>query len=393
MSRGSRLGIQGSSVGSADDSGVRGEPASSDDAPESQTKGLLLDRALLQDWVTRALTSAGLRRVDAATVADSLLFADRRGIVTHGVARVPMYVQRIAAGGIRVDTFPETVLDAGAVCVVEGNSTAGAVAAVHAARVAVAKARENGIGLSLVRGANDIGALGYYATLLAADGCIGFVACNTDAVMCAPGSATPVLGNNPLAMAVPGTCVVLDMATSVAAYGKITLAKARGHTIPEHWALDESGRPTTDPAAALRGALLPAAGPKGFGLAFMIDVFAALAGANTSPFVPKFDGAPGNPQNLGLILLALRTSAVADRDVFAASVHRLIEAIHASSRRMTGEALVPGEPESRVAQSLGNSVLVEAGLVDELFAVATDLGVPFPKHAIGAKNPSRPSPA
>ncbi len=332
----------------------------------------------LTDWTARTLEAAGLRPEDARTVTDSLLFADGRGVTTHGVARLPLYVRRIAEGGIRVDGRPVEVVNRGAVGVIDGCDAPGAVTAVLATRTAVSRAREHGVGLSLARAVNDIGAVGYYASLAARENCIGFVACNTDAVMCAPGGAVPVLGTNPLAIAVPGSYALLDMATSATAYGKIVRARDEGRRIPDDWAVDELGQPTTDPRSALQGALMPAGGPKGFGLAFMIDVMAALAGATTSPFIPPFDSATETPQDLGVIVVAIYSVGLTDPEDFQERVASLIDAVHASGDGDGARAFVPGELEFSLAQALEGRVPLRRDLVDSLCELGETLGVRFP---------------
>ncbi len=336
----------------------------------------------LTDWSVRALEAAGLRPEDARTVADSLLFADGRGVGTHGVARLPVYAQRIAEGGIKADARPLEIVTRGAVGVIDGCGAPGAVTAVFAMRAAVAKAREHGVGVSLARGANDIGAVGYYASLAARENCVGLVACNTDAVMAAPGGVVPVLGTNPLAIAVPGSYALLDMATSATAHGKIVRARDEGRPIPNDWAVDESGQPTTDPSSALRGALLPAGGPKGFGLAFMIDVMAALAGATTSPFVPPFDTATHTPQDLGLIVVALSAAGLTDPEEFRERVASLIDAVHASADGDGARAFVPGELEFSLAEALEGRVPLRSELVDGLCKLGEALGVQFPLNEV-----------
>jgi LDH2 family malate/lactate/ureidoglycolate dehydrogenase len=346
---------------------------------EGQPAPATLEEKLLTDWATSALRAAGLSPADAVTVVNSLLFAQRRGVATHGLARMPSYTKRIIAGGIRAHARPEIVRDVGGVRVVDGRGAAGAVTAMYAARAAAAKTRIHGIGVSLVRGVNDVGALGYYASQLAADGYIGVVACNTDPVMSAPNVGKPVLGTNPLAVAVPNTDLLLDMATSAAAWGKIAEADANGHSIPLHWAVDRHGRPTTDPAAALCGALLPVGGYKGFGLALIIDVLAAVAGADTSPFIAPVDQPLSQPQNLGMTILALDPAVVGDPTAFAAKVQRLIDAVHESSDGATSAALVPGEPEAAYSRKMGTRIAVDRRLLTELRELGSELNVPFPE--------------
>lgn len=332
----------------------------------------------LGEWAATALEVSGLRPEDARVVIDSLLFADRRGVSTHGVARLPLYVRRLAHGGIKADGHPAEVASKGAVCVIDGDDSAGAITAVYAVRSAVARAEQHGVGVSLVRAANDIGAAGYYASLLADAGCIGIVACNTDAVMCAPGSATPVLGTNPLAIAVPGSYALLDMATSAAAYGKIVRAADEGREIPDYWAVNEAGERTTDPNSALRGAMLPAGGAKGFGLAFMIDVIAALAGASTSPFIPPVETASERPQDLGLLVAAISPDGIADPADFRQRVTALIDAVHKSGDPGPGSPLIPGEREFTTAEAVDGRIPLHQQLVAALIDLGDSLGLRFP---------------
>jgi LDH2 family malate/lactate/ureidoglycolate dehydrogenase len=340
----------------------------------------LFAAAAVRSWAEAVLTRAGLSGSDAATVASSLAFADERGVSTHGVARVPLYVRRLQRGGIIATAKPQVITDAGALCVIDGHGAAGAVTAILAVAEAAARARLHGTGVSLVRGGNDIGAAGYYASQLAGAGCFGMAACNSDAVMCAPGAATPVLGTNPVAVAVPGTALLLDMATSAAAYGKIADAAAQGRAIPAGWGADSAGQVTTDPRQVLDGGcVLPAAGPKGFGLAFMIDALAALAGARTSPFIASVDAQPAVPQDLGMVFFAIDVASCGEPSAFADRVADLAAAVQATTTTTTGSpAMVPGEPEEARRATLRRNVGLPDHLVAELRALGAECLVPFP---------------
>lgn len=341
--------------------------------------GRAFDAAAVESWARAILARAGLTAEDAGLVAGSLLFADRRGVPTHGVARIPLYVRRLSAGGISPGARPVIVCDAGALCVMDGHAAAGAVTGVQAARLAAARARRHGVGVTVVRGGNDFGAAGYYAALLAAGGCVGLAACNSDAVMCAPGGTSPVLGTNPLAFAVPGTSLLLDMATSAAAHGKIAHAAAEGRAIPAGWGLDASGQDTTDPRQVLDGGcVLPAAGPKGFGLALLIDVMAVLAGARPSPFIPGAESEPGLPQNLGMLFLAIYPGHCLEPPAFQAGVADLIGAVHATGAAGGRRVMVPGEPEAAYGASLGDRIRLPGHLLAGLVRVGREMGVPFP---------------
>jgi len=347
--------------------------------PAAPARERAFDAAAVQAWARAVLRHSGLRAEDAEVTARSLLFADRRGVHTHGVARIPLYVLRLAHGGIVADARPGVVSDAGALTVVDGHGAAGAVTATLAVELAAAGARRHGAAITLVRGGNDFGAAGYYASMLADAGLVGLAACNTDAVMGAPGSATPVLGTNPLAIAVPGTSLLLDMATSAAAHGKIAHAAAEGQAVPAGWGLDAAGRPATDPGRILDGgALQPAAGPKGFGLAFMIDVLAALAGAHTSPFITSVDGDPGRPQDLGMVFLAVSTACGQEPAAFQAGVAALVRAVHATTTAEGQPAMVPGEPEDARRARLGRQIRLPGHTLAELLEVARQTMLPFP---------------
>ena len=348
------------------------------------------DAAAVEAWARAVLRRSGLRADDADVVARSLVFADRRGVHTHGVARIPLYVLRLARGGIVAAARPEVVVSTGALTVVDGRGAAGAVTATLGVQQASAGAQRHGAAITLVRGGNDFGAAGYYASLLADAGLVGLAACNTDAVMGAPGSATAVLGTNPLAVAVPGTSLLLDMATSAAAHGKIAHAAAEGRAVPEGWGLDAAGRPTTDPGRILDGGVLqPAAGPKGFGLAFMIDVLAALAGAHTSPFIASVDGDPARPQDLGMVFLAISTAWSTEPSAFQASVANLVRAVHATATAAGQPAMVPGEPEEARRAQLGPQIRLPGPTLAELLEVARQTALPFPAAADPAPGDSQ----
>lgn len=350
-----------------------------DRRPPTAAPARAFDATVIESWARAILAQAGLTAEDADVVAGSLLFADRRGVSTHGVARIPLYVRRLSAGGISPNARPAIVCDAGALCVLDGHGAAGAVTGVHAARLAAARARRYGVGVTVVRGGNDFGTAGYYAALLAADGCVGLAACNSDAVMCAPGGASPVLGTNPLAFAVPGTPLLLDMATSTAAHGKIAHAAAEGRAIPAGWGVDASGQDTTDPRHVLNGGcVLPAAGHKGFGLALLIDVMAVLAGARASPFIADVEGEPGLPQDLGMLFLAIYPGHCLEPPAFEAGVADLIGAVHATAAKGGPPVMVPGEPEEAYGAGLGDRIRLPGHLMTELARVGREMAVPFP---------------
>ncbi len=347
-----------------------------------------LDEEHVQAWACELLRKAGLRAKDAEVVTASLLFADRRGIASHGLVRLRVYLQRIRSGGINRSPRIRRVLEHGAVAVIDGDDAPGAAAGLVAVDLAAEKARQYGVGVVVVRNGNHFGAAGFYTKALADVGLIGIVACNTDAAVAPPGGGAPVLGTNPLSIAVPatpqGTQPLLDMATSEASYGKLIVARDEGRSIPEGWAVDREGRSTTDPAAGLEGALLPAAGPKGFGLAFMVDLLSGLGGGAASPHAGRLYGPPDVPQRLGFFFLAMNPEFFTSADSSAAAVEALTKAVRNSraAAHPLGEPMIPGEPEARRAAQAGGKLLVSRPLDGELSALGTEYGVPFPRPAV-----------
>jgi LDH2 family malate/lactate/ureidoglycolate dehydrogenase len=223
----------------------------------------------------------GLNAADheAKLVADCLVQAEIRGIDTHGVHFLRLLSDRIDARMIRIPTEVEVVRENGATSVLDGGNGLGQVAAHRAMRMSIQKAKELGMGLSLIRNTNHIGILAFYTLMAAEEGMVGLAMSNSAPSMSPWGGADPFFGTNPISIAIPCGSeppVVLDMSSSVVARGKIRKAQRMKESIPLGWALDQEGSPTTDPDAAMKGTLLPIGGPKGYGLALMIDVLAGL---------------------------------------------------------------------------------------------------------------------
>ena len=234
-----------------------------------------IDAGTLSAAVARIWLALGIDAADAETVAADLVAADLEGIPSHGVMLVPMYVERLLSGSVSRYSRGDVVSDNGGAVVIDGLNSFGQLTARQAVKHAVTRAREIGVAAVAVRNAFHFGTAGRYARLMAEHGCVGIVMSNTRPLLPAPGGAEALVGNNPIAMALPSAGdfpVEVDMALSASAMGKIRLAAAAGKSIPADWAVDSNGRPTTDPTEAIKGMLLPVAGPKGFGLAFIIDL-------------------------------------------------------------------------------------------------------------------------
>lgn len=323
----------------------------------------------LRGWAKEILAIAGLQDADCAPVVENLAFAESRGVASHGFIRLETYVERIEAGGINGLSTPLIVDDLGSLVIMSADNGAGAATAMAAAKIAVARARTAGIGCVIARDANHFGSAAFFTDWMADQGFLGIAACNTDAVMAAPFGGKPVLGTNPLAIALPVAASVrpqLDMATTEASLGKLLVASQQGKDIPLGWAVDSNGTPTTSAAQGMVGALLPSGGPKGFGLAFMIDALLALGGARTSPSVDKLYGDPSMPQGLGHIFFALRVPDSVGAANYADAIQQLTEAVHGSSVTGAIAPMFPGEPELNRASTQGGRIPIGGQLADVL---------------------------
>ncbi|HEX5541692.1 MAG TPA: Ldh family oxidoreductase [Micromonospora sp.] len=337
-------------------------------------------------WLTETVASVfgalGFSAAAATVVAESLVAADLRGIGSHGVMLVPMYVDRIQAGSVSCRERAELVRDFGAIAVLDAGHALGQLTGEQAMRLAVQKARQYGVGAVTVRNAFHFGGGFRYVQQAAAEGCIGIATANTRPLMPAPGGAAPVVGNNPVAIGVPqpgSDPVILDLALSEAALGKIRLAAGEGKAIPATWATDNQGRPTTDPEAAIDGLLLPTGGHKGYGLALMVDVLAGvLSGGGYGHHVMGLYADMSVPNNCAHFFLALDVAAFGDAAGFGQRLTDLADQVR-SSKRAAGVDTVhlPGDLSSaRYTQALAEGVALEPSVLSQLRATAAAVGVP-----------------
>ena len=336
--------------------------------------------AALAGAVATIFVAAGVRESDAALVAGDLVAADVEGVASHGVALAPMYVERLLAGSVSKVSAGEVVSDREAAVVIDAKDVLGQLTARQAASLAVERAKRYGLGAVALRNAFHFGAAGRYARMMADQRCVGIVMANTRPLMPAPGGAEPLTGNNPLAIAAPGDAAFapeIDMALSAVAMGKIRNAAAAGEPIPEGWAADRTGAPTTDPKAAIEGMLLPAAGPKGYGLAFLIDLLCGgLSGGAIGAEVAPLYGDPARPYRCSSLFLAIDVAHFAAPDAFATRAGAELRRV-ASSRRAPGVARVyaPGEFAYAAREAAQGRCHVPAAALKSLVETGRKLGV------------------
>jgi LDH2 family malate/lactate/ureidoglycolate dehydrogenase len=343
-------------------------------------EGVRVDAARLAAAVADIFSALGVAAKDARVVAEDLVAADLEGVASHGVMLVPMYVDRILQGSVSRRSGGDVISDRDAAIVIDANNALGQLTAHQAVGLAVQRAKEIGAAAVAIRNAFHFGTAGRYARLMADQGCVGMVMSNTRPLMPAPGGAEAIAGNNPLAIALPTAGqhpVEVDMALSATAMGKIRLAASAGQSIPSGWAVDLQGQPTTDPAEAIKGMLLPAAGPKGFGLAFVIDLLCGgLSGGAIGAGVFPLYGDPALPYRCSQLFLAIHVGHFAAAETLTGRVRDQAARV-SGSRRAPGvdRIYAPGELAHATRLANGGACTLSRQTLDSLIAAAGKAGL------------------
>jgi LDH2 family malate/lactate/ureidoglycolate dehydrogenase len=334
----------------------------------------------LAEFVARLFVAAGVPEASAASVADGLVEADLEGLASHGVMLTDMYIERLRQGSVSRDTRATIVSERQGAVVLDAANALGQLTAIQAVDIAIGKAREFAAGIVAVRHGFHFGVAGRYALHAAKAGCVGIAMCNTRPLMPAPGGAERVVGNNPLAIAVPAEGeipIVLDMATSEAAMGKIRMAEKAKEPIPPTWAVTAHGLPTTNASEAIAGMLLPSGGAKGFGLSFMIDLLCGLLsqgafGAQVRPLYGDFSV----PYDCSHLFIAIDVGHFCDLAGFKQQARDAAARIRNGARAPgVAELFTPGELEWRRRQRSGGEVRLDPPIVAMLTRYARELGV------------------
>lgn len=366
-----------------------------DMAQGSREDSPLVSTKALSAFAASCLRAAGVGPKDAELTADVLVVADTRGIDSHGVARLPRYVRYIRDGRIDPRGKPSVVSDMGATVLVDAGNSLGPPAALDGMRRSVEKAARFGVGLTLIRRGNHFGIAGYYAAYAASRGMIGVVMTGTEPLVAPVGGVEPLLGTNPIAVAMPtgDPPFLYDAATSAVTRGAVELRVARGESLPDGWLIDREGRDVTDPriagAPALEDwAILPLGGSggvrgghKGYGLGLLVELLCGpLAGASWSR-----ESIAGVEADIGQLYLSIRVDAFTPVSEFSARSHGIFNRLR-SSRRAPGvdRILVPGEIEAETGQSRERFTPLSNAVLADLNLLGRDLGVPF--DAAGPKS-------
>lgn len=340
---------------------------------------VLIPADALREACQRILEKVGVPPDQARMIADVTVEADMRGVGSHGVLRLPAYVHRVRAGLMAADTQLRVVRERGATVLLDAQGGFGQVAGVYAMNQAIERARQYGVGFVAVRNANHFGIAAYYTMMALPHRMVGIAATNAAPSMAAWGGTMAVLGTNPISVAIPtgqDVDIVLDMASSVVARGKIRAAAAKGERIPLGWALDAEGRPTEDPEAALKGTLAPIGGPKGYGLALVVDALAGvLTGSDYSIHLASLHDL-SRRASVGFVMQAVDIAAFSDWAEYTERIRSLVDVIRNSPRASGVDRIyLPGEIEWLKRQEAERSgVPVPVKVLGELRALAAELG-------------------
>ncbi len=349
----------------------------------------------LREFCTRVFLHFGVAKNDAMQAAEVLASADLRGIDSHGVARLHSYFDMLGEGRINPKPELKVVRSTLSTATVDGDNGLGLVVGPQANRIAMDMAEKAGSGWVSVRNTNHYGIAGYYVLKALERDLIGWAMTNSTMLVAPLWGAERMLGTNPIAIAFPGKeepPIVIDMATSAAAYGKIEIARRRGEPIPEGWAIDSEGRPTTNPDHMVDGgALLPLGsdrdrgGHKGYGLAIMVDVLCGvLSGANWGPFAPPFALRQEIPKRsvgkgIGHFFGAMRIDGFMDGNSFKRQIDDYIRVFRATKPAPgTNGPLIPGDPEREMEQVRSKKgVPLVLPVVEELRDISQKTGIPI----------------
>lgn len=339
----------------------------------------------LEHFCRDVFASLGVPPADAALAAESLVEADLRGVESHGIIRLKVYAERLAAGATNPRARIRTIRESRSTAVIDGDNGLGHVVAERAMRVAIDKGRIGEPAFVSVANSNHYGAAARYAAMACDAGMIG-LSFTIGAInhMVPWGGAEAMLGNNPFAIALPrpgGPPIVLDMACSIAARGKIMVAAKEGRPIPEGWAVGPDGLPTTDPATALAGFVSPLGGPKGYALTLIVGLLSTmLSGAAFGSEVTDLYEVFDRPQNVGHLHGVIPIDTFVDLDTYNSRIDKAVGDVTGVRRSPGVERIfLPGEREAlTMASRRRHGVPVPTEVAKDLAAVGKANGVALP---------------
>ena len=336
----------------------------------------------LEQFIADAFRAVGIPTDDAATIAQLMTGIDLRGLDGHGIFRLPPTIQRIKAGGINVKPTITVKQETPSTAIIDGDNAVGHLAVNKAVQVAMDKAEQCGVAWVGTTNNNHAGAAAIYAIMPMERDMIGIYMAVGSANHLPPwGGIDMLLSTNPIAFAIPGLeepPIVMDMATTVASYGKVKMAADRGKFMPEGWMIDAEGKPLTDPTRMNDGFLVPIGGYKGYGLALIIGLLAGtLNGAAMGKDVVDFNADLKSLTNTGQLIIALDIKAFADVETFKRNVDIVIRSMQGSAT-LPGfdQVMVPGQQSHEKLQRFTrDGIPVGAPLMARLDALAAELKI------------------
>lgn len=341
----------------------------------------------LKNFCRQAYGKAGVPDEEAEIAADLLARSDLRGVETHGMTRLPIYIQRLQKGYVRARCELTAVREKGPTAFVEAHGSMGHVAAYRCMERAIAKAEEYGIGWVSVKDSGHFGVAGLFPLMAAKKEFIGYIVSNSAPMMFPWGGRDRIIGNNPLAYAFPAgkyQPVVLDFSLSVVSSGKLILSRKKGEKIPLGWAVDKNGLPTEDPYEGYEGggSLAPVGGHKGYGLVLAHEILTAvLTGGKWTKIIKSlYEEDKSGIQGTCHSFMVLDPDCFIGREAFKQNMERYIESIKGSARaRGVDEILVPGEPEYRTElKLLKEGIPLPPNTVKDLISLAGSLSISHP---------------
>src|SRR5688572_13466865 len=323
------------------------------------------DAQTLLGLARTALEKAGANSKMAEAAARHLVRAEEQGLPTHGMSRVPFYCGMLRRGRADGAAQPAMAAERAGVCLIDNRDGLPYVSAQWAVEEVIARARRNGIGFAGIRNSAHVGVLGIHLAPVAAAGLVGFAFTNSPAAIPAWGGKKALFGTNPVAAAFPrkdAQPLVIDLALTTVVRGKIMMAMRKGERIPEGWALDRHGRPTTDPKEAIEhGSLFPIGGSKGAMLALMFELIcAALTGAAIGPEADSFFSEDGNVPKIGQAFMAIDPGALAGLDKYSERVETVVAAMQADAEvRLPGARRFAAEKAAQGGLEISDELLAQ----------------------------------
>ena len=335
----------------------------------------------LQHWAAEVLHAGGMLADSADEVARVLVWADLRGTGSHGVSRLPLYLQWLKSGEMQGQAQPKVTLKLPSLVSIDGQCGPGAIGMRSLTEAVASGAKRSGVCLGLLKATTHTGGLGYYTSQMAEQGFLALAMAASGPLMAYFGAASNGVSTAPLSIAAPAgkgmAPIVFDMASSATAFGKLMQAKAAGQSIPADWALDAQGQPTTDATKATT--LLPVGGPKGSGLALMAEIMCSLLSHNPllAPALALPEAERKHQQNA--LLLAIDIAQITQLSTFEEEVQQLAHALKQLTPMPGSRILMPGERGAQEAQQRSqNGITLGANTIQMLDRVATQFAVTPP---------------